>query len=323
MREILLADDRNPQVKAQIFCRRNVVLAGVDEAIAMLQLASHDAASLRIHALSDGDQAAPWETVLLIEGPLLAFGHLETTILGSLARSTRIATQARQAVDAAGGKDVLFFGARHDHYVNQQADGLAAHIGGVAGVSTDAQALHWQGQGMGTIPHALIAAYAGDTVAATRSFARVVDPALPVVALVDFDNDSAATSIAVAHELGERLHAVRLDTSASLLDRGLPTSNSGREHYGVSPALVRHVRNALDRAGFPDIQIVASGGFTAERISAYEANKVPVDGYGVGSSILHNAGDFDFTCDIVEVDGEPCAKVGRSYKANDRLQPAG
>src|SRR5438270_876705 len=66
-----------------------------------------------------------------------------------------------------------------------------------------------------------------------------------------------------------------------------------RELAGVSPQLVRRVREALDAAGFDQVRIVASGGFDAERIAAFEAAGVPVDAYGVGSALL--AGRVDFT----------------------------
>ena len=36
---------------------------------------------------------------------------------------------------------------------------------------------------------------------------------------------------------------------------------------------------------------------------------MPVDAYGVGSSLLR--GQNDFTADVVRVDGRPVAKVGR------------
>ena len=87
---------------------------------------------------------------------------------------------------------------------------------------------------------------------------------------------------------------------------------------GVNPRLVENVRTALDEAGYPDVRIVASGGFTAERIREFEAAGVPVDAYGVGSSLIR--GDNDFTADVVCVDGRPCAKVGRRYSPNPRLE---
>jgi nicotinate phosphoribosyltransferase len=43
-----------------------------------------------------------------------------------------------------------------------------------------------------------------------------------------------------------------------------------------------------------------------------------VDAYGVGSSLFR--GRYDFTADVVMVEGKPCAKTGRSYRANPRLE---
>ena len=76
------------------------------------------------------------------------------------------------AVEAAWPKPILFFPARHDHWLVQTGDGYAAHIAGAIGVSTDAQASWWGSRGMGTVPHALIACYKGDTVAASEAFAQ-------------------------------------------------------------------------------------------------------------------------------------------------------
>ena len=74
---------------------------------------------------------------------------------------------------------------------------------------------------MGTVPHALIAAYGGDTVAAARAFAGRYAGQMNVTVLVDFDNDSVATAVAVADALGGDLWGVRLDTSERLVDAGL------------------------------------------------------------------------------------------------------
>ena len=78
----------------------------------------------------------------------------------------------REVVEAARGKPIFYFPARHDHWLVQTGDGWAAHVAGAIGVSTDAQASWWGGRGMGTVPHGLIAAYGGDTVAAAAAIRR-------------------------------------------------------------------------------------------------------------------------------------------------------
>jgi nicotinate phosphoribosyltransferase len=317
-RETLLADGRHPRVVMQVFQKQQAVLGGMDEAIAIVKLCSYDWDELTVHALYDGDEIAPWETVMTIEGDYTLFAHLETPYLGVLARRTLVSTNVRRVVEAARGKPILFFPARHDHHRVQTGDGYAAHVAGAIGVSTDAQASWWGGRGIGTVPHALIAAYGGNTVLAATKFAESAPDDVNVVVLVDFENDSVRTSLEVARAMGDRLWGVRLDTSRTLVDRALWGEMGDFDPRGVNERLVRKVRDALDENGFERVKIVVSGGFTAERIREFEAKDVPVDSYGVGSSLIR--GDNDFTADIVLTDGLPSAKVGRSYRPNLRLE---
>ena len=317
-REILLADRYRPRVTMQVFGKAQAFLGGVDEAIAILKLCAIEWPELEVHALHEGDEIDPWETVLLIEGPYDAFAHLETLYLGVLSRRTRVGTNTRRVVEAAAPKEVMFFPARHDHWLVQTGDGYAAHVAGAIGVSTDAQASWWGSQGVGTVPHALIAAYGGDTVLATRKFAERNGPEVRLISLVDFENDCVRISVEVARALGDRLYGVRLDTSEMLVDRSLWNQMGTFKPIGVNPQLVWNVRRGLDQAGFPGVKIVVSGGFTVEKIRDFERERVPVDGYGVGSSLFQ--GRFDFTADVVLVDGRPCAKVGREYRPNPRLE---
>jgi nicotinate phosphoribosyltransferase len=317
-REILLADRYRPRVTMQVFGKSSAFLGGVDEAIAILKLCAIEWSELEVRALYDGDEVEAWETVLLIEGPYDAFAHLETLYLGVLARRTRVATNTRRVVEAAAPKEVMFFPARHDHWVVQTGDGYAAHVAGAIGVSTDAQASWWGSEGIGTVPHALIAAYGGDTVLATRKFAEHVGPGVKLISLVDFENDCVRTSLDVARALDGRLYGVRLDTSEMLVDQSLWGQMGQFKPTGVNPQLVRNVRRALDANGFNEVRIVVSGGFTVEKIRDFERQRVPVDGYGVGSSLFQ--GHYDFTADVVLLQGRPCAKVGREYRPNPRLE---
>ena len=317
-RSTLLADGRRTRVLMQVFQRKEALLGGIDEAIAVLKLCSHGWSGLDVSALRDGDAIEPWETVLTIEGDYSLFAHLETVYLGVLARRTLVATNVRRVVEAANGKDVLYFPARHDHFAVQAGDGYAARVGGVNGVSTDAQASWWGGHGVGTLPHALIAAYGGDTVLAATKFAEWAPAEMSIVVLVDFENDSARTAIEVAHALGPRLWGVRLDTSGELVDRSLGDGSADSDLRGVNEQLVRTVRDALDAEGFGEVRIVVSGGFTEERIRRFEERGVPVDAYGVGSSLIR--GENDFTADVVMTDGIPTAKVGRRFRSNPRLE---
>ena len=254
---------------------------------------------------------------MTIEGDYSLFAHLETVYLGCLARRSLIMRNVVDVVQAARGKSIIYFPARHDHWLVQTGDGWGAHVAGAIGVSTDAQASWWGGRGIGTVPHGLIAAYGGDTVLAAKKFAARYAGETNVTVLVDFENDSVRTALEVAEALGTELWGVRLDTSGTLVDRSLWDEMGNFTPTGVNPRLVEKVRNALDAGGFPDVRIVASGGFDAERIARFEEQGVPVDAYGVGSSLIR--GRNDYTDDIVTVDGRPCAKVGRQLNPNPRL----
>jgi nicotinate phosphoribosyltransferase len=322
-RAALIEDGRHPNVVMQVFQKRHAYLGGMDEAIAILKLCADTFADLTVHALYDGDSIEPHETVMTIEGDYTAFAHLETVYLGTLARRTLITTNTVNVLRAANGKPVIFMPARHDHHRVQTGDGYAAYVAGQIvgapiGVTTEEQASWWGGSGIGTVPHALIAAYGGDTVAAAKRFAEWASDDMNVTVLVDFENDSVRTALEVAHALGPRLWGVRLDTSESLVDRSLWEEMGDFTPTGVNPRLVGNVREALDRAGFEGVRIVVSGGFTFEKILEFEENDVPVDAYCVGSSLIR--GSNDFTADIVMTDGEPAAKVGRRYRPSPRLE---
>ncbi len=369
-KKILEHHNLHPRVTMQIFQKKEAVLCGIDEAIAILKVASgrysndekayqlfdrlielkgqarqyyrdnHDRylgimrektevtealdglwengfEELRIDALYDGDNIKPWESVMHITGDASLFAHLETVYLGVLARRTKIATNVRRVVNAANGKTVLYFPARFDHWAVQGGDGYAAHMGGVHGISTEAQGAWWGAQAAGTVPHALIASVGGDTVRAVSLFSQTY-PDVNLVALVDFENDSIGTALDCAKALGNKLWAVRLDTSENMIDQSMIRQMGTFKPTGVIPELVSGVRSALDAAGFEHVRIIVSGGFDAAKIARFEAQHVPVDAYGVGNALMSDS--YSFTADIVLRNDAPCAKAGRSYMANHRLE---
>ncbi|HET7274518.1 MAG TPA: hypothetical protein VFI91_05035 [Longimicrobiaceae bacterium] len=330
---------RDPVVTLQVFAKHAGVAAGLFEAVRLLEtgiLPEYDHADILVETLLDGDEIQPWEPVMHITGPYRAFAHLESPLLGALARRTLVASNVRLAIRAANGKPVIFMAARHDDWRVQVADGYAARVGGASSVSSDAGGSWWGAEGVGTMPHALIAAFGGDTVEATLAFTRhirVSEPEVLVVSLVDYNNDVVADSLAVARAMEKEfgrgaLSAVRVDTSEMLVDRSLIEDPElwGRESLtGVNPPLILRLRAALDTEGFDYVGIVASGGFTPAKIAHFEREGVPVTSYGVGSSLLgHNEGEdlltgFDFTADIVRLEGRPESKVGRGFRENPRL----
>ncbi|OGT26421.1 MAG: nicotinate phosphoribosyltransferase [Gammaproteobacteria bacterium RBG_16_66_13] len=375
------------EVEMQWFTRRagTTVVVGVDKALAILRhctgvwegerfLGTWD--RLEVEAVHDGSlvesEGDPLQVrpVLRVRGRYRDFALLETPTLGVLTRGSRVATNVYESLIAAGGKPVLFFPARFDAYEVQAADGYAYNLAvqrfnrdfsGRLGpfVSTDAQGDWWGGAGSGTVAHAAIACFLGDTAEAMWAFAATLPPEIPRIALVDFNNDSVGDSLTTLERMfshyrqlidaGDETEArrfvlfgVRLDTSSSVRDVNVPSVGDANLDLGVSPRLVLAVRQAIDyswegwslpqvwrdraREYCRSVKIVVSGGFTAERIRHFEHLAVPADIYAVGSSLFANAGPTvtDYTADVVRVrvggDWIPMAKVGRAPGENPELE---
>ncbi len=361
------------------------VVVGVDKALSMLKHCtgywekgefvdtSHELEVWAVHdgttVESDGDPTNI-QPVLRVRGCYRDFALLETPTLGILTRSSRVATNVYETMIAAGGKPVLFFPARFDLHEVQAADGYAyslavqrfnmdyaKELGPF--VSTDAQGDWWGGAGGGTVAHAAIASFLGDTAEAMMQFSRILPARIPRIALVDFNNDSIANSLKVLDTMFAKyreltdagneadaakyvLYGVRLDTSGSLRDVSVPPLGDPALDLGVTPRLVFNVRQALDAAwegwDIPadwkaraqeycrEVKIVVSGGFRPEKIQRFEKLSVPTDIYAVGSYLFNNNGTTvnDFTADVVrvKVHGEwvEMAKIGRAPCENPDLE---
>ena len=284
----------DPVVGIEFFSDRAGVLCGVKDAVGVLEqiLAETD----ELWALEEGAAMAAQEVVLRVRAPYSHFGLYETALLGMMASCSGWATAAREVVEAAGGKRVISFGARHVHPLVGPVMEYSAIVGGCVGCATPLGAeLSGLKAPSGTMPHAMILIF-GDTVEAALAFDREMPEDVLRIVLVDTFKDEAEESLRVAKAMSERLRGVRLDTP--------------RERGGVTLALVREVRARLDQAGHPTVGIFVSGGMNAERIRQFVAAGAPVDSFGVGMAIA-SAPPIGFTADIKEVAGKPRTKRGR------------
>lgn len=276
-------------VVAEIFTRKPGIFAGLFEMLRLLE-----GQDLEIYALEEGDTFDSREVLVRIHGSYGSFGMLETVYLGMLASSTAWATAARECVDAAEGKPVLCFGARHVHpAVAPVMEKVAVTVGGCKAASCILGAKLAGMEPSGTVPHAAIL-IAGDTVKLAKLYDGTLSSEEPRLVLVDTFKDETEEALRVAKALEGRLSGVRLDTPG--------------ERGGVTPELVKELRWRLDKAGFPEVSIVASGGLNPDRIRVL--SQAGVDSFGVGSYIS-NPSPMDMTMDLKEVDGVPIAKRGR------------
>ncbi|HBO38293.1 MAG TPA: nicotinate phosphoribosyltransferase [Pasteurellaceae bacterium] len=317
--EIIKQKCPKQRVTMQFFQKKEAILCGVDEAIALLHTFSANPHELKIWALHDGDKISPFETVLMIEGYYEDFGYLEGLIDGVLARRTSVATNVYDVVQAAGEKQVIFMGDRDDHFSQQAGDGYAAYIGGAAAQATHAMNEWWGKQGVGTMPHALIQLFKGDLIQACEAYLEAY-PGDNLIALVDYNNDVITESLKVAHHFGDKLYGVRVDTAANMVDQYFLRNQHefGQDDLrGTNARLIQRLREYLDAAGFPKVKIIVSGGFDANKIRHFEQQNTPVDSYGIGSSLLKV--NIGFTGDCVRLNGVEQAKQGRHYSFNPRL----
>jgi nicotinate phosphoribosyltransferase len=316
-RDVLIADGRSPVVTVQFSSEQSGLLGGIDEAIATLKVAVEDWSQLTAHALYDGDRIDADETVMTVEGRYEQFAHVAPLCIGVLSRRTRVSTNARALVEAARPKPVMILPARNDHWLLHRGDALAAQIGGTMQLTGAAQPSRTQPPLM-LVPHALVASYGGDTVAAVRAALAHTPDRVMLVVPIDYDNDCVATALAVARSQEARVWGVQLATSDHLVDRSIIPQMGGFVPTGVNPRLIWNVRNALDAEGFGDIKILVSGSITVARIRELEDEGVAVDAYGVGTALT--AGRFGFVADVVMLDGQAHSRAGRSLKPNARLE---
>ena len=284
----------DPVVTMEYFGDRAGVLCGINDALDLVRRSL--AGEGEVWALEDGAAMAAREVVMRVRAPYSRFGRLETAVLGILASCSGWATAAREIVEAAGGRRVISFGARHVHPLVGPIMEHAAIVGGCAGCATPLGAARaGLPAASGTMPHAMILIF-GDTVRAGLAFDEHMPDDVLRIVLVDTFKDEAEESLRVAEAMGERLRGVRLDTP---WERGR-----------VTVELVKEVRARLDLAGHRHVGIFVSGGLDAERVRQFQAAGAPVDSYGVGMAISA-APPIGFTADIKEVDGEARTKRGR------------
>lgn len=276
------------EVVAEIFGRRNGIFAGLPEVKILLENLG-----LEVWSLKEGDPFTAKEVVMRVHGPYCKFGIFETAILGILASSSGWATAAREAKEAADGKPVLCFGARHVHPAVAPVMERAAIIGGADGASCILGAKLAGLEPSGTVPHALFL-IVGDTLEAAAAYHEFMPPESVRSMLVDTFKDEVEESLRLAASPDTGLESVRLDTPS--------------ERGGVTPGLIRELRAKLDLAGHERIKIFVSGGLDPERIKIL--SEAGADAFGVGSYISSSPA-IDMTMDIKLVNGQAVAKRGR------------
>lgn len=289
--EVLRRKGVNPNVVAEVITTSEgwAVLAGLEEVAQLLEGKAVD-----VYAMPEGTIFFPFEPVLRIEGRYLEFARYETALLGFLCHESGIATKAARIKKAAGDVPVISFGTRRQHPAIAAMIERCAYLGGMDGVSCVAGAERIGIEATGTMPHALMICFGEDRQKdAWKAFDEVIAKDVPRICLCDTYYDEKKESVMAAETLGDSLRAVRLDTPGS--------------RKGNFRRIIEEVRWELDIRGYKHVGIFISGGIDEEEVIAL---KDIVAGFGVGTSVA-NARCIDFALDIIEREGEPCAKRGK------------
>ncbi len=275
--------------------------------------------SLTIYSKQDGDLISKKEPVLVIEGDYSAFGYLENVIDGILSRMSSIATNVYE-IKKLTDKDIIFMADRSDIYLNQPYDGYAAYIGGIRKFVTESMCEFLtdkkDAQYVGTVPHSLIQQHRGNLVDSLLHYYEVF-PNNKIVALIDYNNDCIGEIKKLSEsKLKDKIFAVRIDTSSSLIDKSLQHCKT--KYYGVNDKLIKLVRKTLDNLGMNKTKIIVSSGINDLSIKSFNKSKSPIDIYGIGSHFLKRT--VFFTGDLIKLNGEYEAKTGRTAKIENYLK---
>jgi len=353
-RHILEAEEINPVVRYQVFARKDInSLVGVDEAVDFVKSVTKNRA--RVYALRDGQEYRAKEPIIKIEGHVQDLIDLETVYLEILSGNLtgnidlqEVRQKAKAVVQAAQEKPVYYFGARHFHYALDAPIARICQEEGFKGTSTDIGAKAWDSKGLGTIPHALILAYkaymqeqgiqGNPTVEAAKAFDRNIPQEVPRIILIDTFNREIDDTVATAKTV-TTLAGARIDTCGENYAQGskevvLPKLNVNSKYLkgkGVTIASVWALREALDSAGFGDLEITVSSGFNEDKTKAFmqadrayqeKHGKTLFDAIGTGSLSKPIMTTSDIVAYFNERDKKwrPMSKVGRGEISTTRLE---
>ncbi|MFP5377502.1 MAG: nicotinate phosphoribosyltransferase [Acidimicrobiia bacterium] len=279
---------------------------GPDELAAIERLGVFDRAFLdwlgelrftgSVRAVPEGTVVFAHEPVLEVDAPIAEAQLAETFLLNQVTLQTTLATKASRCRHAAAGRAVVDFALRRTQGVDAGMKlARAARLVGLSATSNVAGADRYGLPATGTMAHAFVQAHR-DEAEAFRAFARAFGPA--TVLLVDtYDSHQGIErAVQVAAELrgdGVEIRGIRLDS-------------------GDLAALSRHARRRLDDAGFPAVEVFASGGLDEHEIHRLVAEeRAPIDGFGVGSAlgVSADAPTLDTVYKLVAYDGRPVRKT--------------
>jgi nicotinate phosphoribosyltransferase len=219
-----------------------------------------------LFAVKEGTPVFAGEPILTIRAPLLEAQIPETYLLSTVGFQSLIATKAARIAESAGTASVVEFGARRAHSPEAGVlAGRAAYIGGCVGTSNVESGMRFKIPVFGTAAHSWVLSFASELESFEQLEKLLGDS---TVHLIDTYDTLEGARRAVS--LGKPMWGVRLD-SGNLVE------------------LSRSVREILDRGGFQDAKIMATGDLNEYKILEITAAHAPIDAYGVGTELATSA----------------------------------
>jgi nicotinate phosphoribosyltransferase len=218
-----------------------------------------------IWGYGEGDCYFPGSPILVVEAPFAEAVVLETLALSILNHDSAIASAASRMVTAADGRPIIEMGSRRTHEIAAVASARAAYIAGFATTSNLRAGRDYGIPTSGTSAHAFTLVHDSERDAFTAQLAALGSGTTLLVDTFDVDR-AVRTAVELA---GPGLGAVRIDS-------------------GDLPRVTGRVRALLDELGAAKTRIVLSGDLDEYSIAALAA--APVDGYGVGTSLVTGSG---------------------------------
>jgi nicotinate phosphoribosyltransferase len=218
-----------------------------------------------IWGYAEGDCYFPGSPILVVESTFAEAVVLETLTLSILNHDCAIASAASRMVTSAGDRPLIEMGSRRTHERAGVASARAAYMAGFATTSNLRAGQQYGVPTSGTSAHAFTLVHDNERDAFSAQLDTLgADTTLLV------DTFDVATAVRTAVELaGPELGAVRIDS-------------------GDLPVVARQVRAQLDSLGASKTRIVLTGDLDEYSIAALAAT--PVDGYGVGTSLVIGSG---------------------------------
>jgi nicotinate phosphoribosyltransferase len=234
-----------------------------------------------VWAMPEGTLAFAGEPLLRVTAPIIEGQIMETYLLATLSFQTMIASKAARVVTAAQGRQVVEFGARRAHGAEASLSAArASSIGGAVGTSNVLAGQEFDMATYGTQAHSWVMAHEDEK----EAFAHFMD-AFPEHAVLLLDTYDVRAAVRKIIQMGRKPAGVRIDSGDLAEDS-------------------RWIRKTLDRAGWKDVRVFASGDIDEYKITSLLKKGAQIDSFGVGTALATpgDAPHLNLVYKLVEVE---------------------